>query len=124
MASTYSPQVNGRPDPGEVVWAWVPYEEDASQGKDRPVLVLTVDGSRLTALPMTSKDHDRDEAQERRAGRLWMDIGTGAWDRQGRESEVRINRVLNLSVYDVRREGSALAERIFDEVLAAARPYL
>lgn len=33
---TYAPVANGRPDPGEVVWAWVPYEEDTSQGKDRP----------------------------------------------------------------------------------------
>lgn len=121
---TYSPAVNGRPDPGEVVWAWVAYEDDSRQGKDRPVLVLTVDGARLTALPMTSKDHDRDENQERRAGRIWMDIGTGAWDRRGRESEVRLNRVLQLSVYDVRREGAALAQDIFNEVLAAVRPYL
>lgn len=120
----YSPAVNGRPDPGEVVWAWVPYEEDASKGKDRPVLVLAVEGSRVTALPLTSKDHDRDEAQERRAGRLWMDVGTGGWDRRGRESEVRLNRVLTLSVYDVRREGSALDHHVFDEVVAAARPYL
>jgi hypothetical protein len=121
---SYSPAVNGRPDPGEVVWAWVPYEDDPRQGKDRPVLVLTVEGSRLTALPLTSKDHDRDEAQERRAGRVWMDVGTGAWDRRGRASEVRLNRVLALSVYDVRREGSALDHDVFDEVVRAARPYL
>ena len=30
------------PSPGEVVWAWVPYEEDHAQGKDRPVLALCV----------------------------------------------------------------------------------
>lgn len=121
---TYSPVVNGRPDPGEVVWAWVPYEDDPRQGKDRPVLVLSVEGARLVALPMTSKDHDRDEAQERRAGRAWMDVGTGAWDRRGRESEVRLNRVLTLSVYDVRREGSALDREVFEDVLRAVRKYL
>ncbi|MFL6060767.1 MAG: type II toxin-antitoxin system PemK/MazF family toxin [Marmoricola sp.] len=120
----YHPVVNGRPDPGEVVWAWVPYEEDASRGKDRPVLVLAVEGNRVTALPLTSKDHDRDEEQERRAGRLWMDVGTGAWDNRGRASEVRLNRVLTLSAYDVRREGSALDHDVFDEVLRAAAPYL
>ena len=27
-------------DPGEVVWGWVPYEDDPAQGKDRPVLLL------------------------------------------------------------------------------------
>ena len=25
----YNPRTDGKPDPGEVVWAWVPYEEDA-----------------------------------------------------------------------------------------------
>ena len=37
MDTTYAPKPDGRPDPGEVVWAWVPYEDDSSQGKDRPV---------------------------------------------------------------------------------------
>jgi hypothetical protein len=120
----YAPVHNGRPDPGEVVWTWVPFEDDPRQGKDRPVLVLAVGGGVVTGLAMTSKDHDRDEEQERRAGRLWMDVGTGAWDRQGRESEVRINRVLRLPESKVRREGAALDERVFNEVLAAARPYL
>ncbi len=41
----YAPKANGKPDPGEVVWAWVPYEEDPSQGKDRPVLVIGDRGS-------------------------------------------------------------------------------
>ncbi|MCZ4499563.1 MAG: PemK-like protein [Marmoricola sp.] len=121
---SYAPQRNGAPDPGEVVWAWVPFEEDASQGKDRPVLVLRVDTSAVTALPLTSKDHDRDEAQERRAGRIWMDVGTGEWDRQRRPSEVRLNRVLRLPVGSVRREGGPLPRPVFDAVLAAAAPYL
>ena len=38
------PERDGEPDPGEVVWAWVPYEDDPSQGKDRPVLVLEPTG--------------------------------------------------------------------------------
>ncbi|GAA4105172.1 hypothetical protein GCM10023066_55470 [Nocardioides kongjuensis] len=85
---TYAPVDDDRPDPGEVVWAWVPYEDDPSQGKDRPVLVIGTatgnDGREVVhALAMTSKDHDRDEAQEAAAGRYWMDIGTGAWDPRG-----------------------------------------
>ena len=32
----YAPEMDGEPDPGEVVWAWVPYEDDPAQGKDRP----------------------------------------------------------------------------------------
>ena len=99
----YAPRPDGLPDPGEVVWAWVPYEDDPSQGKDRPVLVLGTDGALLLALAMTSKDHDRDEEQERRAGREWLDVGSGAWDRERRPSEVRVNRVLRLAPDDVRR---------------------
>src|ERR1700752_2148705 len=35
----YAPEADGEPDPGEVVWAWVAYEDDPSRGKDRPVLL-------------------------------------------------------------------------------------
>src|SRR3954447_17846208 len=86
----YAPLADGRPDPGEVVWAWVPYEEDHSQGKDRPVLVIARNGKHLLGLMLTSKDHDRDQAQETRHGRYWLDVGPGAWDRQNRPSEVRL----------------------------------
>lgn len=112
---TYSPHPDGLADPGEVVWAWVPYEEDASQGKDRPVLVIGLVGADLLGLMLTSKDHDR-----RRDSRSWLDVGTGAWDRQGRPSEVRLDRVLRLAPSAVRREGAALDRVRFDQVAAAA----
>ncbi|GAB3666751.1 hypothetical protein GCM10027596_34800 [Nocardioides korecus] len=120
----WAPRADGRPDPGEVCWAWVAYEEDASQGKDRPVLVIGREGSDLLALQLTSKDHDRDAEQERRAGRLWMDVGTGAWDSQRRPSEVRLNRLLRLSPDAVRREGATLDRATFERVVEAARPHL
>ena len=120
----YAPKPDGRPDPGEVVWAWVPYEEDPAQGKDRPVLVIGEEDGKLLALGLTSRDHDVDAAQEHGAGREWMDIGTGAWDRQGRPSEVRLNRLLRLDPEVVRREGAALPKDVFDAVLEAARPYI
>jgi hypothetical protein len=120
----YRPRPDGRPDPGEVVWAWVPYEDDPARGKDRPVLVIGEEEGLLLALAMTSKDHDRDEEQERRAGRLWMDVGSGPWDARRRPSEVRLNRLLRLDPASVRREGAALPEATFDRVLAAASPYL
>lgn len=120
----WSPRPDGLPDPGEVVWAWVPYEDDPGQGKDRPVLVLARDGSDVLALQLTSKDHDRDAEQESRAGRLWMDVGTGAWDAQRRPSEVRLNRLLRLPASAVRREGAALDQHLFAQVVEAARPWL
>ncbi|WP_076261023.1 type II toxin-antitoxin system PemK/MazF family toxin [Intrasporangium flavum] len=122
--TTYAPRPDGRPDPGEIVWTWVPFEEDHGQGKDRPVLLIGRDGRWLVGLQLTSKDHDRDERQERRAGREWVDIGTGAWDRQGRPSEVRVNRLIRVDPDAVRREGAVLARDRYDEVVAAARTHL
>ena len=48
-------------------------------------------------------------------------FGTGAWDRQRRPSEVRVDRVLRLDPADVRREGAALPRDRFDEVVAEVR---
>jgi hypothetical protein len=125
--TSYEPEMDGEPDPGEVVWAWVPYEDDPSRGKDRPVLLIgrrEIDGELWWAgLPLTSKDHDRDEEQEAAAGRHWMDIGTGAWDREGRPSEVRLDRLVLMRDGDVRREGAALDQETFDLVVAEARRY-
>ena len=123
MDATYAPEADGQPDPGEVVWAWVPYEEDASQGKDRPVLVLAVDGAEVLALPLTSIDHDRDAAQEAEEGRHWMDVGAGDWDREHRPSEVRLDRLLRLDADAVRREGAALDQETYAAVFEAARGF-
>jgi PemK-like, MazF-like toxin of type II toxin-antitoxin system len=111
-------------DPGEIVWTWVPFEEDHSQGKDRPVLVIGRDGRWLLALPLTSKDHDsheHDAVQEARAGRRWTDIGSGPWDTRGRSSEVRVDRILRVDPAGVRREGAVLDEGRFNQVAAAVR---
>jgi hypothetical protein len=120
-AVTYAPADDGDPDPGEVVWAWVPYEEDHTQGKDRPVLVVGRDGRFLLALAFTSKDHDRDAAQEARAGRIWFDVGSGDWDRSGRPSELRLDRVLRLDPGAVRREGAVLERARFDAMAEQLR---
>lgn len=117
----YDPHDDGRPDPGEIVWTWVPYEDDPSQGKDRPVLLIGRQGRDLLGLYLTSKDHDRDAAQEAHAGRFWMDVGAGAWDRRARPSEVRLDRLLVIDPASVRREGATIAAAQFDAVVAAAR---
>jgi hypothetical protein len=118
---SFAPHPDGVADPGEIVWTWVPYEEDHSRGKDRPVLVVGRDGAWLLALMLTSKDHDRDEAQEARAGRHWVDIGAGDWDARGRPSEVRVDRVIRVDPSAVRRAGAALDRRTFALVEAAVR---
>jgi len=120
----YAPKPDGRPDPGEVVWTWVAYEDDPNQGKDRPVLLIARDGESLIGLMMTSKDHDRDAEQEARAGRFWFDVGPGPWDSKGRPSEVRLNRLITVDPADIRREGAVLDEPRFDAVVTALHPYL
>jgi len=117
---SYAPRADGRPDPGEVVWGWVPFEDDPQQGKDRPVLLVGRRGGEFLGLMLTSKDHDRDAADEARWGRHWMDVGTGGWDRQRRPSEVRLDRLIRLAPDAVRREGAALDRATFDRVVAAA----
>lgn len=119
----YAPELDGEPDPGEVVWAWVPYEDDPDQGKDRPVLVIGREAGALLALQLTSQDHDLDAAQEARYGRYWMDIGSGDWDHERRPSEVRLDRLIRLEEHTVRREGAILDRSVFDEVVRAAHEH-
>jgi len=119
----YAPEIDGEPDPGEVVWGWVPYEDDPAQGKDRPVLLIGRDGEQWLGLMLTSKDHDRDAEDEARYGRHWMDVGTGGWDLEGRPSEVRLDRLLVLETAAIRREGAALDRATFDAVLAEAQRF-
>lgn len=109
----YSPDLDGKADPGEVVWTWVEYEEDSSQGKDRPVLVVGREGSTLLGLMLTSKDHG--------GQRGYLGLGPGAWDREERPSWVRLDRVLEVPEDGIRREGAVLARDRFDRVAAALR---
>src|SRR3954452_24957282 len=117
----YRPHHDDRADPGEVVWAWVPYVEGDGRGKYRPVLVIGRRGRDLLGLMLSSQDHDRDAADEARYGRIWSDLGTGAWDARGRSSEVRLDRLLVLDPSTVRREGAALDRTRFERVVAEAR---
>jgi hypothetical protein len=123
MTTSYEPKADGQPDPGEVVWAWVVYEDDPERGKDRPVLVVGRDDGDLLCLQLTSKDHDRDADDEARFGRYWMDVGSGDWDREHRPSEVRLDRLLRLPESGVRREGAAMDRQVFYAVVAAAREH-
>jgi hypothetical protein len=110
----YAPNLDGRADPGEIVWTWVVYEDDPTRGKDRPVLVVGRDRRILLGLMVSS--------QERHAGDGdWVGIGAGAWEYEGRESWVRLDRVLDVPEEGIRREGAILDREIFDAVAARLR---
>lgn len=106
----YCPAHDGDPDPGEIVWTWVPYEEHDGRGKDRPVLVVARERARgtLLAVQLSSKRHDHQ--------REWVAIGSGPWDRSGRESWVDVDRVLRLHEQGMRREACALDRMRFNLV--------
>jgi hypothetical protein len=110
----YRPERDGDPDPGEVVWTWVPYEDDPTQGKDRPVLIVGHHDRRggdrhLVGVALTSKQHDHEPQ---------VSVGTGSWDREGRPSYAKLERLLSVDPHQVRREGAILERRRFDDVIA------
>ncbi|WP_194239232.1 type II toxin-antitoxin system PemK/MazF family toxin [Microbacterium sp. CBA3102] len=108
----YAPQRDGAPDAGEIVWTWVPYEENDGRGKDRPVLVIGRESAeRVYAVRMTSRPHDGD--------RDYLSIGTGEWDAQRRESWVDIEQLYSVHEGGLRREAAVLDRRRYDRVGAA-----
>jgi PemK-like, MazF-like toxin of type II toxin-antitoxin system len=110
----YSPNLDGRADPGEIVWTWVVYEDDPTRGKDRPVLVVGRDRSTLFGLMLSSQVHHRDDPD-------WIAIGSGPWDYDGRVSWVRLDRVLDVPEEGIRREGAILPRETFEIVAARLR---
>lgn len=110
----YAPNLDGRADPGEIVWTWVVYEDDPTQGKDRPVLVVGRDRSTLLGLMLSSQDHHREDPN-------WVAIGSGNWDYEGRRSWVRLDRVLDVPEAGIRREGAILTRERFEAVATRLR---
>lgn len=105
----YDPHLNGNPDPGEVVWTWVPYVENDGRGKDRPVLIIAHLGdSAVAGCYLSTNQRDG-----------FVSIGTGAWDPQGRTSYLSPQRVLRITHSGMRREGHALSRERFIESVRA-----
>jgi PemK-like, MazF-like toxin of type II toxin-antitoxin system len=110
----YAPDLDGRADPGEVVWTWVVYEDDPSRGKDRPVLVVGRDRRILLGLMLSSQEHHHDDPD-------WVGIGSGPWDYESRPSWVRLDRVLDVPEESIRREGAIIERETFEIVAARLR---
>lgn len=110
----YAPDLDGRADPGEIVWTWVVYEDDPTRGKDRPVLVVGRDRRTLLGLMLSSQEYHREDPD-------WVSIGSGSWDYDGRVSWVRLDRVLDVPEESIRREGAILEREVFEIVAARLR---
>jgi hypothetical protein len=108
--TAYAPDPDGDPDPGEIVWTWVPYEEDDGRGKDRPVLIVAREPQgTMLGVQLTSKEHAAHEG--------WLPLGSGPWDRSGRDSWVGTERVLRVHPDGMRREACALDRARFNRVV-------
>lgn len=98
---SYSPDRDGEPDAGEVVWTWVPYAENDGRGKDRPVLVIGHrDPQHVYAVRLTSRAHEGE--------RDFLEIGPGEWDSAGRPSWVDVDQLYSVPHAAMRREGAEL----------------
>ncbi len=113
----YAPKLDGRADPGEIVWTWVESEEatgpGAGQGGDRPVLVVGRTEELLLGLMLSTDAHDGDP--------MWLALGPGDWDEQQRPSWVRLDRVFDVPEDGIRREGAILEFARFDRVAQRLR---
>lgn len=110
----YAPDLAGRADPGEVVWAWVPHDDDPGRGRDRAVLVVGRDRDTLLALLLAAPD-DRVVEPD------WVGIGAGDWADPGRPAWVRLDRVFNVPEEGIRRQGAVLDRAAFDVVATRLR---
>jgi hypothetical protein len=110
---TYAPQPGAHADPGEVVWTWVPYEDDPSQGKDRPVALFGRRNGELVGVALTSKGGGRNEVL----------VGSGPWDPQSRPSFAKLDRIVDVDGTKVRRVGGVLDRKRFDDLIFALRQF-
>jgi mRNA-degrading endonuclease toxin of MazEF toxin-antitoxin module len=112
VSISYEPQADAKPDPGEVVWVWIPYEEDPSVGKDRPALAVgwvpATPQDDIAVVPLTSRWH---------AGQV--SVGLGAWDGGRKRSFAKVDQIYVVDRADVRREGASLHKSVFEQVIRA-----
>lgn len=113
LRPSYAPGRDGSPDPGEVVWTWVPYVENDGRGKDRPVLIIArVGADAWAACYLSTKQH-----------RGFISLGSGSWDSKGRESFLSPERVLRVTEAGMRREAAEVEQRVFELAAAGVLKY-
>ena len=105
----FTPDMDGQADSGEVVWVWVPAEGKQAPPRERAILVVgrtrtTVMGLLISPNPK----HALDDA--------WLEIGSGEWDESGCDCWVRLDRLLEVSEEQVRRQGTLFPQRRFERI--------
>jgi hypothetical protein len=110
----YAPTLNGRANPGEVVWAWVVYDDDPNRGRDHPVLIVGRERQTLLGLMLSSRNQTPGQ-------RHWVGIGTVPWDDDGDPGWVRLDRVFDVPEEGIRRQGAILDHSAFNAVAERLR---
>lgn len=100
--------LEGRPQPAEIWWADVPYEDEA-RTKDRPCLVLAVRGERATVAKITTRFRDE------RTGVIPLPPGS-VGDTQGRASFLETDELREVPVWGFRRRVGVVDPALWDQV--------
>ncbi|MFE6524574.1 type II toxin-antitoxin system PemK/MazF family toxin [Streptomyces sp. NPDC057794] len=99
--------VTGRPQPAEIWWAEVPYE-DAAVTKDRPCLVLAVRGERATVAKITTRFRHEHAV-------IPLPPGT-VGDARGRASFLETDELREVPVRGFRRRVGVVDPALWDQV--------
>ncbi|UDL77483.1 type II toxin-antitoxin system PemK/MazF family toxin [Corynebacterium uberis] len=110
----YAPDMDGQPEPGEVVWVWAPSDGAEATLRNRAILVVGHNPYTVLGLLISPNPEHADDD-------MWLDIGAGEWDEAGRDCWVRLDRVLEVSHLDIRRQGAFFPQRRFERVAAKLR---
>ncbi|WDV53474.1 type II toxin-antitoxin system PemK/MazF family toxin [Streptomyces coeruleorubidus] len=100
--------VAGLPQPAEIWWADVPYEDEA-RTKDRPCLVLAVRGERATVAKITTR------FRRERTGVIPLPPGL-VGDTQGRASFLETDELREVPVWGFRRRVGVVDPALWDQV--------
>lgn len=105
----YAPDMDGQADPGEVVWIWVSADGPQLPAKERAMVVVGRSRSSILGLLISCNPEHRGDED-------WLDIGSGVWDQRGRQSWVRLDRVLEVGELGIRRQGTAIPRGRFERI--------
>ncbi|MDO4631067.1 MAG: growth inhibitor PemK [Corynebacterium sp.] len=117
----YAPNMDGQVDPGEVVWFWIPSEDSAHTDDEstlkfteRALVVVGRTGDHVLGLITSpNPEHAHDEK--------WLDIGAGPWDDEGRQSWLRLDKVIKVAESTIRRQGAFIPPRRFNRIASRLR---
>ncbi|MFI8101825.1 type II toxin-antitoxin system PemK/MazF family toxin [Streptomyces sp. NPDC086023] len=109
----HGPGPRRRPEPGEIWWAMVPFEDGPGE-KDRPCLVLAVRGQVARVAKITSRYHDE------RPGVIALPPGV-VGDAHGRPSFLETDELREVAVWDFRRRVGVVDPVLWDQVRHLAK---